>query len=281
MARILVFAPHPDDAEIAMGGTIAALFEQGHDVLICDVTDGSPTPRGERAERLAEAAAATQELRGGPGAPAVSARGGRLERLLLDLPNRRVEHTLATRHALAGVIRAHQPLVIFAPEPTDAHPDHRAVTRSVEDARFDAKLTKTTMPVPPARAEIGPPIYARWLFHYDASHLRRAAVPGFLFDTTGYEQRKAASVRAYRSQFGPWPEAGAGAAAAEAPGALVTPSLPERLAGIGAYWGSRAGTASAEPFFTPEPLSLSALVALTGLEPPGAAPVPAGTKERR
>ena len=56
--NILVVAAHPDDAEIGMGGSIAMLAEQGHSVLIADLTDGSPTPRGDRATRLTEAAAA-------------------------------------------------------------------------------------------------------------------------------------------------------------------------------------------------------------------------------
>ncbi|MHC5009157.1 MAG: PIG-L deacetylase family protein, partial [Planctomycetota bacterium] len=31
--NILVVGPHPDDQELGMGGTIARLAEQGHDVL--------------------------------------------------------------------------------------------------------------------------------------------------------------------------------------------------------------------------------------------------------
>lgn len=46
MARILAIGPHPDDLEIGMGGTIAALLAQGHEVTMCDLTNGEPTPRG-------------------------------------------------------------------------------------------------------------------------------------------------------------------------------------------------------------------------------------------
>ena len=60
MANILVVGPHPDDQEIGMGGTIARLAHQGHNILLCDVTDGSPTPRGDRASRLVEARAALE-----------------------------------------------------------------------------------------------------------------------------------------------------------------------------------------------------------------------------
>ena len=75
----------------------------------------------------------------------------------------------------------------------DAHPDHVAGTRIVEDARFDAKLTKSDLP--------GDPIYPKWLFHYYATHLRIVPQPSFIVDTTGFAARKREAVLAYRSQF--------------------------------------------------------------------------------
>ncbi|QKK09856.1 MAG: hypothetical protein HND58_17985 [Planctomycetota bacterium] len=47
MAQVLVVGPHPDDQELGMGGTIARLAEQGHDVLLLDMTNGEPTPFGD------------------------------------------------------------------------------------------------------------------------------------------------------------------------------------------------------------------------------------------
>jgi LmbE family N-acetylglucosaminyl deacetylase len=260
MARILIFGPHPDDQEIGMGGTIARLAGQGHEVLLADVTDGSPTPRGDRAARLKEAAAAMEALQPGAGKPPI-------RRVLLDLPNRMVEHTIATRHLFAGVIRAHQAQIVFTPWPEDAHPDHRAVTRSVEDARFDAKLTKIDMPTPPGFTSIGPPIYPKWLFYYHVSHLRATITPSFVLDITGQERQKIAAVRAYTSQFGPWDEpaapgtgaAGFAAGDPKAAGRLVSPDLPERLLGYAAYMGSLIGTAYGEPFVTKEPIGLGSL----------------------
>src|SRR5690349_18304640 len=132
MANILVVGPHPDDQELGMGGTIALLARQGHSVLLLDATNGEPTPHGTVETRAKEAAEAARAL---------SAPGHPVRRILLGLPNRTVEHTVAARHAMAGVIRAHQAQIVFVPYEEDAHPDHRAVTRIVEDARFDAKLT--------------------------------------------------------------------------------------------------------------------------------------------
>ncbi len=165
--NILVFAAHPDDAEIGMGGTIARLAALGHSVLICDLTDGSPTPRGDRESRIREAAEALERLQ-----PA--GRGVPIRRVMLDLKNREVQHTIEARHKAAGVIRAHQARMVFAPHWEDAHPDHVAAARLCEDARFDAKLTKVEMPVPPGM-QPGAPIYPRWFFHYDISHLRASS----------------------------------------------------------------------------------------------------------
>jgi LmbE family N-acetylglucosaminyl deacetylase len=43
MLDALVVAPHPDDAELGMGGTIALMRAQGMKVGILDLTDGEPT----------------------------------------------------------------------------------------------------------------------------------------------------------------------------------------------------------------------------------------------
>jgi len=255
--NILIFGPHPDDQEIGMGGSIAKLAEQGHNVLIADVTDGSPTPRGDRASRLPEAQAALEALQPSTGKP-------RITRTLLDLKNRMVEHTLENRHRFAGLIRAHQAQIVFTPWPEDAHPDHRAVTRTVEDARFDAKLTKIDMPVPPGFATIGPPIYPKWLIYYHVSHLRATISPGFLIDITGFEHKKLASIQAYRSQFGPFDDAPGDPKHAELAmkGRLVTPDLPSRILGYAAYMGSLIGTQYAEPFMMKEPIGLEDLGSL-------------------
>ena len=41
---VLAVGAHPDDMEIACGGTLAKLAQQGHRVGIIDLTDGEPTP---------------------------------------------------------------------------------------------------------------------------------------------------------------------------------------------------------------------------------------------
>ncbi len=208
-----------------MGGTIAKLTEQGHDVLLLDMTNGEPTPHGDPQTRAVEAAKAAEILG--------------VKRRLLDLPNRVLEHNIESRHLVAGVIREHQAQIVFAPYFQDAHPDHVATTRIVEDARFDAKLTKIDLP--------GEPIYPKWLFYYYCTHLRWVADPNFLFDITGYEDRKRDSIVAYETQF-------------------VMPQRNRRVVewikSANEYLGSRIGVTSAEPFYTKEPIGLCSLDSL-------------------
>ncbi len=242
--RILVAGPHPDDQELGMGGAIARLAAQGHDVLLLDVTDGEPTPHGDHDTRAKEAAEAARILSKDCEKP--------IKRLLLGLPNRTVEHTIEARHKVAGVIRAWQADMIFTPFFEDAHPDHRAVTRIVEDARFDAKLTKIDMPTPTdawtgESMPLGDPVYPKWLFYYYATHLRWVANPSFVLDITGQVETKIASIKAYHTQF-------------------VLPEKNRRVVewveASATYFGSRIGTEAGEPFFTKEPVGLASLDAL-------------------
>lgn len=215
-----------------MGGAIALLASQGHKVLLLDLTDGEPTPRGDPVTRAKESDAAAEAL---------SAPGNPVRRVQLGLRNRFVEHTVEARHKVAGVIRAWQAQIVFTPYFEDAHPDHLAATRVVEDARFDAKLTKIEMPTPTG-LDPGPPIYPRWLFHYYASHLRITPAPSFVIDITPTFDRKMGAVAAYRSQFELNP---------------ANRQVPEWIRAEAVYFGSRIGTAAGEPFFAREPLGLN------------------------
>jgi len=222
MANILVVGPHPDDQEIGMGGTIIRLVKQGHNVLLLDVTNGEPTPHGSPEIRQREWTRAAEILG--------------VKRRLLGLKNREVVHDLASRHKVAAVIREHQASIVFCPYFEDAHPDHVAVTRIVEDARFDAKLTKTDIP--------GDPIHPKWLFYYFAMHLRAPIVPSFCVDISEQIDMKMRSITAYESQF-------------VAP--VKNRRIVEAIRQMNGYMGSRIGTDYAEPFYTREPLGLGSL----------------------
>src|SRR5258705_6710981 len=99
---ILVIAPHPDDAELGLGGGILKFRDDGYRVGVLDLTSGEPTPFGSLEIRARETAAATEVL-------GLDWRGN------LGLPNRSLQHTLEARAALAGVIRQLRPKWLFAP----------------------------------------------------------------------------------------------------------------------------------------------------------------------
>ena len=203
-----------------MGGSIARLVSQGHRVHLVDMTNGEPTPLGTPETRAKEAAAAAKILG--------------VERTLVGLPNRQVVHTIEARHKVAAVIRVRRPDWIFLPFPIDAHPDHVAVTRIGEDARFDAKLTKTDIP--------GEPFYPKRIIYYYCTHLRMNFQPTFCLDISGQIDTKIAAVKAYASQF----------VANNSP-------VTEMVRTLNGYFGGRIGTAYAEPFFTYEALGFSGL----------------------
>jgi bacillithiol biosynthesis deacetylase BshB1 len=221
MASIVVVGPHPDDQELGMGGAIARLVRQKHTVHLIDMTNGEPTPFGSVETRAREAAAAADVLG--------------VKRTLLGLTNRQVTHNIPSRHALAALYRVHRPNVIFVPFPIDAHPDHVAVTRIAEDARFDAKLTKTDIP--------GDPWYPKRIIYYYCTHLRMNFNPTFCIDISEEIELKMRAVNCYASQF-----------TRNAAGAV-----PEMVRTMSAYFGGRIGTPHAEPFFSHEVLGLSGL----------------------
>ena len=112
---ILVVAPHPDDAEISVGGTIALSLSQNLRVGVLELTDGEPTPHGTPELRREETSQATEIL-------------NLTWRRNLGLPNRSLQPTLESRRKLAEVFRSTRPRIILAPYGQDAHPDHVAAS---------------------------------------------------------------------------------------------------------------------------------------------------------
>jgi len=225
---VLVIAPHPDDAEIGMGGSIALSLAEGHRVGILDLTDGEPTPKGSRELRRHETEAASHVL-------------GISWRRCLGLPNRSLEHTLDARWSLAAVMREVRPRTIFVPYWEDAHPDHVAATALVEAARFWAKLTKADMP--------GDPHWAEHIYYYFSVHLRVHERPSFVLDISMHLETKLRALECFESQFGQ------GATGER-------PSIIDELRTRARYWGWAIGTTYGEPFASREPVGLTSLRAL-------------------
>ncbi len=221
----LVIAPHPDDAELGMGGTIAKLIGQGWHIGVLDLTDGEPTPFGSLEIRQLETRSASTSL-------------GISWRYNLGMKNRYLEPTIENRQRLAEVFRLARPRWLFAPYWEDAHPDHIAATQLVEAARFWSKLSKTDMR--------GDPFHPQRIFYYFCIHLKLVPQPAFVVDISSEWEAKEASVAAYKSQFITGRED-------------ASPSFLSRMKDEASFWGKSIGTRYGEPFASREPIGLRSL----------------------
>lgn len=228
MLDVLVIAPHPDDAELGMGGAILKMIDEGLRVGVLDLTDGEPTPHGTPELRAEETAQATELL-------------GLGWRENLGLTNRCLEPTLEARGKLAEVFRRTRPRWLFAPYWEDAHPDHVAATPLIEAARFWSKLSKSEL--------AGEPHHPERIYNYYCVHLKLTPQPAFILDISDQWETKLAAISCYQSQF-----------------VTGRPSEPptflDGLRDEAAYWGKAIGARYGEPFSCREPIGLRSLETL-------------------
>ena len=227
---VLVVAPHPDDAEISVGGTIVRCRRDGLSIGVLDLTDGEPTPHGTPEKRSAETRRATMLLD-------LSWRSN------LSLPNRSLQGTLEARRSLAAVFRNTRPQVLLVPWWEDAHPDHVVASRLADEARFWARLTRTDIP--------GKPFWPPRVYYYWSIHLRVHPKPAFVFDVSDTLETKMEAVQAYESQ-------------------VVTgrdqsfPTILDDIRDRARYWGWTIGTAYGEPFASREEIGIGTFAAVLG-----------------
>ena len=217
---ILAVGPHPDDAELGIGGTILALGSAGHTVHLLDMTNGEPTPKGSLERRARESARAAEIL-------------GVASRTTLDLPNRYVMDTIEARTKVAEAIRTIKPDLMLVPYWIDAHPDHVATSHICDAARFQAKLTKTDM--------AGEPWYPTKILYYLCSHLRIAFPASFIVDVSAHWDRKIDAAKSYASQF-------------DVEGEYPVIDLITRYA---AYFGALIQADYGEPLLSREPIGVT------------------------
>lgn len=110
--NIIVFSPHPDDADIAMGGTIAKYVHSRHSVLMVVVTIPN-----QKEVREQEAKRATDIL------------GGRLSLLRLEPSKLLFNRKLV--EMFDKVIASFPPDVIYTSWIHDSHQDHAIVSEAV------------------------------------------------------------------------------------------------------------------------------------------------------
>lgn len=221
--KVLAIAPHPDDAELGIGGIILTLIAKGHEVHMLDLTNGEPTPKGDPATRAKEAASAAKIL-------------GVKSRTTLDLPNRYLQDTLDARTKVSEVIRQLRPDVLLVPYWLDSHPDHVATSHICQAAQFQAKYTKTAMK--------GKPWFAPKIFFYLCSHLSIQFPISLIIDVSAHFDRKIEAARCYPSQF---------------EGEDGHFQVSDFLRRHNSYYGSLIKAAYGEPLFSREPVGATDL----------------------
>jgi bacillithiol biosynthesis deacetylase BshB1 len=191
---VIAVGAHPDDVEIACGGTLAKLVRQGYRVGIVDLTDGEPTPGSPGPEvRLQEAAQAAEIL-------------GVQFREILELPNRRLFDCFEARVALAKVFRRYRPDIVLglADRTPMASPDHWQARQITDAGVFYSRLTKWDevfdhLPVHTVRKQIWYPLGFPTLDIPDGGGR-------FVVDISETLSVKLEAIRAYQTQFPPGKE---------------------------------------------------------------------------
>jgi N-acetylglucosamine malate deacetylase 1 len=187
---VVAVGAHPDDVEIACGGTLAKLSQQGYRVGIIDLTDGEPTPRcSDPAIRHREAAAAAKVLG--------------VSRKILELPNRRLFDSFEARAVLATEFRRMRPRLVisFGRKTPMASPDHHQAMMITDAAVFYSRLTKWD-----EHFHHTPPHTISGQVYF---HLGFDPVPSQEFgslvtvDISEHLQRKMDSILCYETQFPP------------------------------------------------------------------------------
>jgi bacillithiol biosynthesis deacetylase BshB1 len=231
MKKAMIIAAHPDDAEFAMGGTIAKMIESGWDVVIVDLTDGDPTPFGTKQLREKETQKANQIL-------------GIKKRICLEMPNRYLQANLENRRKLAEIIRLNRPDLLFGPVMPDYHPDHIEASKLTRGARFEAKFEKTDMQ--------GTPHWVSKEYGYYCAYKLELDKPSFIVDITDLWDKKIRALQVYQSQIKNISSAN-------------PVSLLEKVEVACRYYGQCIGSRYGEPFVSNEPLCVKKLDFLSDL----------------
>ncbi|MFT4856452.1 MAG: bacillithiol biosynthesis deacetylase BshB1 [Algoriphagus sp.] len=179
---VLVFAAHPDDAELGCSGTIAALLAKGKKVGVVDFTQGEMGTRGTPEIRLQESAKAAKILQ-------LSAREN------LGFKDVFFKNDETHQLKLVEMIRKYQPEIVIANAISDRHPDHGKGSSVATQACFMSGLRKIETSFEGINQS---PWRPKVVYHYIQNNFIN---PDFVVDITPYWQTKIDSIMAYRSQF--------------------------------------------------------------------------------
>lgn len=187
--KVLVLAPHPDDAEFSAGGLIAKFVHEGMTVTILTATDGCCGSYNHTREELIA-------IRTSEAGKAAAVLGARVEFLgyydyeLDNLPAGEL------REKIVRCIRLYQPDIAVSIDPfarNEPHPDHRALAWAASDA-----INHSGLPlVYPHQVEQGlAPHYIGEKYYYSED----TSIQNKVVDISPYFENKMAALKAHASQ---------------------------------------------------------------------------------
>ena len=179
---ILVFAVHPDDAELGCSGTILKHIALGKKVGIIDFTRGELGTRGTAETRDEEAADSAKIL-------------GLHVRENLRFKDGFFKNDEAHQLEVIKMIRKYQPEIILTNALHDRHPDHGRAGDLANDAIFLSGLIKIETELNGVKQEAWRP---RLVLQYIQD---RYIKPDVIIDVTAFIEQKLQSIRAFKTQF--------------------------------------------------------------------------------
>ena len=221
---VLAIGAHPDDIELACGGTIAKLVTQGYSVALADVTQGEMGTRGNKEIRAKEAQEAAGIL-------------GVKTRRNLRIPDGNIEVNKTNIQKLIVLIRELRPTMMIIPHSVERHPDHVHTHHLCKEAWYYSGLQKLKTTFQGSKQE------AYRAHHYFEFMQWHEFDSSFIVDITESYEVKMKSVRAHRSQF-------FNPLSKEPETKLSKPEFLETIETRAKFYGQKIGVRYGEPFMT-------------------------------
>ena len=233
---ILAIGAHPDDVELACGGTVAKSVRAGYKVGLIDLTEGELGTRGNQKIRAKEASEAAKIL-------------GVAVRENLRIPDGKIEVTTANMHKVIALYRKYRPEIILIPHWQERHPDHVHAHHLCREAQFYSGLRKISVRTYGKKLQ---PWRPHKYFHYMQKH---EFIPSFIVDISDVYDIRVAAIKAHRSQFYD-PDS------MEPETFLSQKSFLDFMETRMKYYGQQIGVRYGEPFYSVEPIGIQDLFVL-------------------
>jgi N-acetylglucosamine malate deacetylase 1 len=223
---VLIFAAHPDDAELSMGGTIIKLVKAGVSTGVIDLTAGEMSTRGNIQTRETETNKASGIMK-------LKLREN------LKIPDGNIIASEINIKKVVTAIRTSKPKILFAPYFNDRHPDHIDSSNLIKTAMFKSGLPKFQTDLNgKSQAAYRP----KKLFYYMQTY---TFDPTFIVDISDTFKAKMKAVMAYKSQF-------YNSVKKEPSTFISSKSFIDYIEARAKHYGFSIGKAYGEPFYCEE-----------------------------